>query len=322
MGPLPKFVFALAVAASAVVMGAMTQDEARSKLRADLERLANGEIGEMTFALSYEVNPQYTDATRSLATAFIGTMREPDLVKRKAAQSDLLSKLSTVEVLTQEGLKNAGAAQAPAVSAVTAGKSGEPASAAPAAPATRPANRPPITFTDEMLFAEEAPSGGAFSMPAELTTEQAQALIQNTDQLMKRVPDLPKAINGHFEAIMRVVNDQVKAELWQRLVSGQGFKDKTIGEAWYALASEYSGISNLFQNLLLAGKDYAGVAITVTKLENVRMRLIGGKVTWGDEAFVHAMTLWTNSRISELEAVRAQAEALEQRLKTEGVIGR
>jgi hypothetical protein len=314
-----RFMFAI-LATSTLAMAATTQEEARAKLRADLERVAQDPSGQAAVVASVYGNPAYTDAAQSAVIHFIATLGEPDPAKRKAAQDEVLSKLGSVDILTPYGLGNGDGSQTPVPAAVPAPKVGEPVS--PADAANRPANRPTdLKVSETFLFNERDPLDERYTMPAELTEADAQALIRDTEYLAKRLPELPKVIDAHYEAIVRCVNPTVKDKLWSRLVSGKGFKDATIGEAWYELAIEYDGFVNVIEHLLKAGGDYAGVAAASVKLQGVRMRLIGGRVTWGDEAFVRVLTGWVEARIAKLENMRKRADALRARLVEEGVVG-
>lgn len=248
----------------------------------------------------------YSDEALAIVADFRKTLSEKDAGTRKTQQQALIDRLQTVPIIKATILEK----QAP-----------KPDGAGQAEKARKPIEE--LAIDESRLFSENIEEMvPRYSIPAELSTEEAQTLILDVQLLEEYLKRFPVKLSEYRRRLAYSINPDVQAKLWERLTTKQGFKDANIGKDWYVLAAEHSSLIGAVETLLGTTAELTGIAIASMRLSGIKMRLIGSRVTLGDRAFVKGALEWLKAREGHIEANLAQLIVLETRLQTEGVLSR
>mgnify|MGYP000922475349 CR=1 FL=1 len=287
----------------------MMKSQIQSIMQDGMRSIAYGE-GMLNASNSMLPFREFTDEAKALIEEFRATYKEKNKAKRETQQQAIIDRLDGVVVL-----KIARAV------AITPEASNEPTTRKNHTAATASPSGEDLRLNDSDLFRDNLEKvTPRYSMPAELTSEQAVALINDVQHLEEFLKSFPKILHDYKARVASTVNLQVQDKLWQRLVSKQGFKDTAIGQDWYVIAVEHLSLIGAVEELLSTGAELAGLAIATNRLSGVRMRLIGSRVTLGDRAFVKSALAWLRTREEQVNENLARIIILEQRLKSEGVL--
>jgi hypothetical protein len=172
---------------------------------------------------------------------------------------------------------------------------------AQASPLASAIPQPGVTTPPELQFFDsKAPDADPkWGLPAQLSTNEIRDLAAKVDKLARSAPRLKDRLTG-LKDNYRTVAD-LGPTFWDRL-RGQGFQDKELPLDWNKLATAKAPIS--FGGKLGAELEEAGeskvLSFILSRLEDARMNLIGGKQTVGDTLFINKMQNLVDSQEPQL----------------------
>lgn len=188
--------------------------------------------------------------------------------------------------------------------------------------AGQPPSTQPVTAqraADLPLYAPgEAGSDAKWSMPAELKADELQRLAQQVDKLGSDVPataQLEQQCNSEVGYLMK---GEIVGLLWSRLL-GKGFHDTNLPLDWYEVVKD--------QNSVLRDLTVTQVAETftnemvqlviLTRLQTIRIRVIGGRVLAGDILFVKSTQAYIDHHRPYYERLLPMAQSVSRRVFNE-----
>lgn len=158
-----------------------------------------------------------------------------------------------------------------------------------------------------------------YQMPVVLTSEEARDLIVKTDSLPERLDEFLSKQSKFSGRKAQLVEDRMLDRFWNRIANQEGFKDPTLAADWGNFALEQFGFVNAIEELFSQGAKSAAVEVARNRLDWVRLRIVAGKVTFGDRLFVRQMHNFLESTITKLDRDTAMLDQLLERCRKEGL---
>lgn len=192
------------------------------------------------------------------------------------------------------------------------------ASAAPAEPA--PTTRPdgPLSIYDLASDNLEEVLDD-YRMPLELANDTSKRLIAVTAGVPAKVDRVVQLHRVYRQHINRLTSDERTWKFWQRLETGTGFKDSTIGRDWSVVKLDNMGFIQALEQVLVGGAVFGRLIYINNRIAEVRVTLVGGRTTWGHRRFIESTDLWATQTIERLQQDIKMMAELEQRCLREGL---
>ncbi len=158
-----------------------------------------------------------------------------------------------------------------------------------------------------------------YQMPVVLTTEEARDLIAKTDSLPEKLDEFLTKQSKFLGRKSQLIENRMLDRFWNRVANQEGFKDPTLAADWGSFALEQFGFVNAIEEMFAQGAKSASVEIARNRLDWVRLRIVAGKVTFGDRLFVRQMHSFLGSTTAKLDRDIAVLEKLLERCRKEGL---
>lgn len=158
-----------------------------------------------------------------------------------------------------------------------------------------------------------------YRMPLELDNDSAKRLIEMTSGVPAKLNRATELTGVYRQYVNRLTTNERTWQFWLRVESGKGFKDPTIGRDWSTVKLDNMGFVSFLESVLGLAWTGSRMLYINNRIQEVRVTLVGGRMTWGHRRFIESTDHWAGQTIERLERdIKAMAE-LEQRCLQEGL---